>query len=184
MTPSDKVLGRQFIYFAQAETGGLIKIGRAMNVSARIDRLQTGSPVPLRVLAVIPEATAQDETEIHQHFTSARAHGEWFQPVAELESYIAKLDAETDPLLDGDAAALERIWKVSSTQRVRARYANRTDVVAWVSQRRTASALLRDKRTAAELLVYMPDDLVTVEQAIESRKQTHGEATDAIEGTA
>jgi hypothetical protein len=159
----------QHVYFVQAVGGGPIKIGHAANVAARVDRLQTGSPAPLRVLAVILGAGVSAETSLHQRFAHLRAHGEWFHPAAELTDFIASLKVEDEGLLAGDPAALDQIWALDSEWRVRARHATRTDVLKWLRNRRVASALERDKQAAAKLLEFMPDDFVTVEQAITAR---------------
>ena len=159
----------QHVYFIQSIAGGPIKIGYASDVAARIDQLQTGSPTPLRLLAVIPGAGSSVETALHRRFVALRAHGEWFHPVAELTDYIAGLAIEDEGLLAGDAAALDRVWALDSQWRVRARHATRADVLMWLRNRRVASALERDRQAAAKLLEFMPDDFVTVEQAVANR---------------
>lgn len=83
-------------------------------------------------------------------------------------------------LLTGEVAALEAVWKVGGGTRVTARHANRTDVLMWLSIRgknadKVAAAFKQDRHTAAELLVYMPDDLTTVEEAVEVRKKNKPE---------
>ena len=75
------------VYFIQPEAGGLIKIGYARNVYFRLSDLQTGCPIRLRVLGIIPAARSR-EKEIHQQFNSARQDGEWFEPVENLLEFI------------------------------------------------------------------------------------------------
>lgn len=84
------------VYFIQSEAGGLIKVGVAVDVHARVALLQMGSPVTLCVLATQPGGRAL-ESALHRHFGSYRRHGEWFEPGPELLAYIAGLkDAAAD----------------------------------------------------------------------------------------
>jgi hypothetical protein len=75
-----------FVYFAQAGICGPIKIGRAVNVTERISKINTISPVPVRLLAVIPGGG--QEAELHTKFARWRYHGEWFMPCGELIDFI------------------------------------------------------------------------------------------------
>ncbi len=77
------------IYFIEAVGVGHIKIGftDSLDASDRLTTLQTGSPVPLRLLGTIP-GTLDDEKDLHRRFASARGVGEWFRPVAELLALI------------------------------------------------------------------------------------------------
>lgn len=76
------------IYFVQAETGGLIKIGRTRHLGRRMQGLRSSCPIPLRALAVIvvdhPEVQVLYERELHDRFVSSRAHCEWFAPTDDL----------------------------------------------------------------------------------------------------
>ena len=76
------------VYFVQAGAAGPIKIGVSADITARLKELQTASPYPLRLLATLDGATQKTETQLHQHFASARRHGEWFEPVPELLALI------------------------------------------------------------------------------------------------
>lgn len=82
-------LGPRSVYFVQPVDGGPIKIGIAANVASRLSGLQTGSPVELRVLGIIPGVRPSREAELHERFASTRKHGEWFEPTPELMAYIA-----------------------------------------------------------------------------------------------
>lgn len=87
----DKVTARpdrRRVYFVQPAAGGLVKIGVAADVKSRLATLQTGSPVPLRVLAVLPGGGQAAEAELHERFAHLRSHGEWFEPAPELLAYI------------------------------------------------------------------------------------------------
>lgn len=76
------------VYFIQAVSGGLVKIGVATNPEDRLAQIQHMSPVPLRIIATLPGAGQQGEAALHQRFAGARRHGEWFEPVAELVALI------------------------------------------------------------------------------------------------
>jgi hypothetical protein len=94
--------------------------------------------------------------------------------------HTKRADSRQMDLLTGEVAALDSVWKIGDGQRVTARRANRTDVLMWLGIRgknaaKVAEAYAKDRHTAAELLVYMPDDLVTVEEAVEVRKKNRSE---------
>jgi hypothetical protein len=99
------------IYFIQDEGVFLIKIGftAKFDVEERRRVLQTGSPVGLRLLAVIPGDKTL-ERSLHTEFAFARAHGEWFHPHPEIIQFIIgttppeqaeKLVAERDAIIVG-----------------------------------------------------------------------------------
>ena len=77
------------VYFIQAEIGGPIKIGQAVDVRRRLADVQNYSPFPLVVLAVVPNSGETAERELHKRFSAVRDHGEWFAPTAEILEYIA-----------------------------------------------------------------------------------------------
>lgn len=83
------------IYFIQAEGIGHVKIGYTDgdDVSDRAAALQTGSPVPLRVLGTIL-GTLEDEKNLHRRFAAHRVHGEWFKPVPELLALFTAAERE------------------------------------------------------------------------------------------
>lgn len=81
MTERERVeLGEKlgWVYFAQVGSGGSIKIGWSKNPAARIAKMQTGLPSPLRLLGVIPGSKAA-EREAHILFAHGRKRGEWFE---------------------------------------------------------------------------------------------------------
>ncbi|NJM99431.1 MAG: GIY-YIG nuclease family protein [Phormidesmis sp. RL_2_1] len=92
----DKV-GNQahFIYFIFNEDSNAIKIGRAKNVSKRLQALQTSSPAVLELLKTIPVeglAAAQAlELALHEQFKLLRLNGEWFRADASLKAYVDQL---------------------------------------------------------------------------------------------
>lgn len=92
---------QEYVYFVQAATLGLIKIGSAWSPMDRLYTLQTGSPDTLRLLAVIrcSGAARGDEKAIHQKFAEYRSHGEWFRPAPELLAYIEAEAVDYEELL-------------------------------------------------------------------------------------
>lgn len=81
------------IYFIQAEGIGHIKIGftDGADPGERLATLQTGSPVPLRVLHTMP-GTLDDEKNLHRTFAAAGVGGEWFKAVPELLALIPQTE--------------------------------------------------------------------------------------------
>jgi hypothetical protein len=125
--------------------------------------------------------------EIRTELGSESINGELLDEFANQLTRVAdkrhtkRADSRQLDLLTGEVAALDSVWKIGGGQRVTARRANRSDVLMWLGIRgknaaKVAAAFSKDRYTAAELLVYMPDDLITVEQAIEERKKNQGES--------
>lgn len=106
------------VYFVQAEPDGLIKIGRSRGLNSRIEALASWSPVPLRVLLVVP-GTPGDEYRLHYRFRHALRHHEWFEPVPELLAFIAEV-GRTNALPPDDTPYAEiKAWrgKIASAKR-------------------------------------------------------------------
>ena len=80
----------KLIYFIQAATIRLIKIGKAVDCQNRLKDLQTGSPDKLHLLK---EIYTSDESEhvLHNRFSWCRSHGEWFRPDEKLLAAIKDL---------------------------------------------------------------------------------------------
>jgi len=72
-------------YFLQAGTDGPIKIGSTRNLAVRLRTLATMSPVPLTLLAVVPDDI---ELECHEKLQPWRLHGEWFAPTTAVLAFI------------------------------------------------------------------------------------------------
>lgn len=70
------------VYFLRL--GDHIKIGVSDDVLARVNGLQTASPLPIAVVGVWVGATRADEQALHRRFRHARRKGEWFEAVPEL----------------------------------------------------------------------------------------------------
>jgi hypothetical protein len=80
---------RREIYFVQAVTLGLIKIGVADEACARLRQLAMGSPDRLKVLGThVCEHGGKTEPALHEKFAEFRAHGEWFRPDERLLEWI------------------------------------------------------------------------------------------------
>lgn len=65
------------VYFIGTEEGP-VKIGRSTCVQHRLANMQTGSPVELKILAVVSGGRSL-EREYHSYFAADRLHGEWFR---------------------------------------------------------------------------------------------------------
>ena len=57
--------------------GGLVKIGRATDVAARVEQIRAMSPVEVWCYASAPGDYAE-ESSLHRRFDAWRHHGEWF----------------------------------------------------------------------------------------------------------
>jgi hypothetical protein len=73
----------------------IVKIGRSMSPPARLRNIQTGNPMKLRILHVVPGA-GHLEDDVHQEFSVRHLGGEWFNfgesdPVAEVCKAIEKV---------------------------------------------------------------------------------------------
>jgi len=82
------------VYFVQASSDGLIKIGHSTSVASRLAVLQASSPVKLRLLLDVPGG-APLEMFLHEAFAVWRQHGEWFSPCPALLTLIAQFAQET-----------------------------------------------------------------------------------------
>jgi hypothetical protein len=73
----ENVEGKAWIYFIQAEPGGLVKIGYTENLDKRLRIIQSHSPLKMKIIGKIRGSRAT-EAEIHSKFNKDRKHGEWF----------------------------------------------------------------------------------------------------------
>ena len=77
------------VYFIQAGDDGPIKIGRTQGSPlGRMEALQAGIPVDLRILAIISHVRSSHETDLHRRFAHLHIRGEWFRPEPDLLTYI------------------------------------------------------------------------------------------------
>lgn len=63
--------------------GGRLKIGLSDDPIARVAAMQTGSPVPLELVACMSGGSML-ESELHARFDRLRVYGEWFEDAAEI----------------------------------------------------------------------------------------------------
>jgi len=75
------------LYFLQAKSSKLVKIGHAKQVRKRVNNIQVASPEPLELLGVC-EGGPDDEARLHQKWAKSRVNGEWFRPVKSLMNFI------------------------------------------------------------------------------------------------
>ena len=76
-----------YIYFAQMENTGPIKIGISNDPHNRIISLNTSSPYPIRLLYFTP-GCEQDEKQLHYCFRNFCIRSEWFHPANEILNTI------------------------------------------------------------------------------------------------
>lgn len=94
------------VYFIGAYRG-LVKIGVARDVQARLRALQTGSGVPLTLLATVPGSYAL-ERHYHRMFAHCRRHGEWFERHPSLMAEIKRLKKLDLPPYESERVRRER----------------------------------------------------------------------------
>lgn len=88
------------IYFIQRGEDGPVKIGTSVDPDTRLRTLQTAVPEPLKLLDVIP-GDRKREVEIQRDLAPFRINREWFEPAAELLTYIRSLRAVEFVVEDG-----------------------------------------------------------------------------------
>ncbi len=83
-----------YVYFAQMENTGPIKIGFSNDPYSRIANLNTSSPYPIKLLYFTP-ACRDDEKELHRVYYRYNIRNEWFHPhesIFKLISYRKEKD--------------------------------------------------------------------------------------------
>jgi hypothetical protein len=78
----------RYVYFVEAQTLGLIKIGWTHDVRRRMVSLQIDCPVSIKLLGRLKESAELTEGAIHKIFKKIRVRGEWFKDCSELRQYI------------------------------------------------------------------------------------------------
>lgn len=81
-------IARTGVYFIQPAGGGLIKVGYTDDIYKRFRQLQYQSPIPLKVLGVIP-GNKMLEIGLHLSFIKERHHGEWFLPQGKVKDFLS-----------------------------------------------------------------------------------------------
>lgn len=93
----------EVVYFLRA--GDAIKIGYTTNLAARQRALETGSAVPMELLAAIP-GDRSEEARLHREWWHLHIRGEWFRADEELLRYIREqVNGEPAPKLDPQTLA-------------------------------------------------------------------------------
>lgn len=77
------------VYFIEAPSVGVVKIGYSSNAGSRFNAICGMSPVPLRLVAAFPGG-AQYERDLHEKFSHLRSHGEWFFFTDEIKRFIGE----------------------------------------------------------------------------------------------
>jgi hypothetical protein len=75
----------EVVYFIRG--GDAVKIGRTVNVAARLRALATASAVPLELLADVPGGR-ELEAQLHRGWQHLHIRGEWFEADEELLRFI------------------------------------------------------------------------------------------------
>jgi hypothetical protein len=91
------------VYLIGSEASSFVKIGRSIDVRARLATLQSMSPVNLTVLWQTIGG-AELELALHRHFDARRRHGEWFDfpdgdAVAQVVQALPEIAAEAQRAL-------------------------------------------------------------------------------------
>lgn len=88
------------VYIITCRDLGVAKIGYSNDPLRRVQLLQTGSPAPITLEAVIP-ACEQNERELHGAFSDSRAHGEWFKICSKIDALVEQFRIGRKPSKDG-----------------------------------------------------------------------------------
>lgn len=83
------------IYFITCRAIHAVKIGYSDNVAARLTKMQSDCPLPLKLEAVI-EGDICSESELHRAFSDLRLKGEWFHIGPSIETAIEAGQIPTD----------------------------------------------------------------------------------------
>jgi hypothetical protein len=95
--PRQDTGGWCYVYFVS--DGAAIKIGRAVDVVARLRALQVSHQQPLTLLATLL-AHRSIEGLLHRRFRTSRVNGEWFQATPDLLALIERVKAGQDVVSD------------------------------------------------------------------------------------
>ncbi len=99
------------VYFVSQGERGPIKIGFAKDVDKRVRALQTASPVPLKVLAVV-EGDSAIEKRFHRLLEAHRLMGEWFErsaPVVDVVENVERVLADIHREIEEESSD-EKKW--------------------------------------------------------------------------
>lgn len=93
------------IYFIRAKK--FLKIGYSKDPIKRISELQTGNPVKLKLIGVLP-GTYETEKMIHRVLSKFRVEGEWFKVQGKVESLVHAFSDKNNIHQIKDFKSLER----------------------------------------------------------------------------
>lgn len=94
------------VYFIQSAK--FVKIGFTQgDPLERLAALQTGNPIALSLMAVVPDGTPQLEGAFHQEFLGDRHNGEWFRLTPDLRKVIVLISRGARPRSQLDIAILK-----------------------------------------------------------------------------
>lgn len=83
---SRRITGKPYTYIIGSDESDKVKIGQTTHIAERLQALQTGSPVPLRLLRKI--SGLHHEAILHRNLKQFHSHGEWYEKTTELVDYI------------------------------------------------------------------------------------------------
>lgn len=104
------------VYFFRA--GQFVKVGCSVDVLGRKAILQSGNPLKLEIVGIIPRAGKSTEKRIHKYLTKDRVQGEWFKWSKRVEAYIKEYCQSENvkrlfprsPKLDGRVVKAGRVY--------------------------------------------------------------------------
>lgn len=80
---------QRYVYFVEAKTLGLIKIGSTNDMRGRLVKMQIDCPVQILLLGKIKvQKDGFTEGKVHRIFKGMRFRGEWFHDCDELREFI------------------------------------------------------------------------------------------------
>lgn len=79
--------GDRYVYFIATEDLTFLKIGTAGQVHYRMESIQTGCPLKLRLIGAIRGYTST-ERQLHKLFARYRTQGEWFKIQGPVRSFV------------------------------------------------------------------------------------------------
>ncbi len=85
-----------YVYFIQNGSADQVKIGWAKNPRDRVRQLQTGNPMKLNLLSVMPAIDKGVENYLHLKYEKYRItpNGEWFHFIGKLKEFIVSRKRE------------------------------------------------------------------------------------------
>lgn len=110
-----------YVYFitSKMRKGTAVKIGKAKDITERLNTLQTGSPEKLTLYGYVECRSEQEayelEKQLHEQFANARLTGEWFRLSGNIRTFI-------NAVMDGDRRKAARAMDKNNKQREKGHY--------------------------------------------------------------